>query len=96
MNSSLLEKPSFQRIAVVITRRLYAVQGRYTPRAGSLRPRDTLSKGHIVQGKTFGDASVGDTQRHALFNFHPRRKLRVNAEFYDQIPRVVFKYFYKI
>jgi len=22
----------------------------------------------------------------ASFNFHPRRKLRMNAEFYDQIP----------
>ncbi len=29
-------------------------------RTGTRRPRDTSSKGHIVQGKTFADTSVED------------------------------------
>ncbi len=44
----------------MIFHRLHAVQGRYTS-SWTLHSRNTLFKGRIVQGKTFGDSSVGNT-----------------------------------
>ncbi len=45
--------------ASTIIHRRYEVQGHFV--AGTLRYRGTLSKGRIVQGKTFRETSAGDT-----------------------------------
>ncbi len=34
--------------------------------AGTHRPRDTSFKGHIGQGKTFGETSFGDKLKHCI------------------------------